>query len=156
MAQQSLQKICTDIIFLCLHTWQFPCIQKWNMNSFTSITSYYFIFLFYFSMATLWIYTALCEGWEWRNGFARLGGQGGNGGDVLVVAKKDITLKQVKDKHPNKRFTAGVGSNSRWVLFFNKENNVWMKWQLSVIIGISYIISKIVFFFFLFNVLLCF
>lgn len=46
-------------------------------------------------------------------GLPRLGGQGGNGGDVLVVAKKDITLKQVKDKHPNKRFTAGVGSNSR-------------------------------------------
>ncbi|XP_052475249.1 GTP-binding protein 10-like [Carassius gibelio] len=45
-------------------------------------------------------------------GLPRLGGLGGNGGDVWVVAKKDITLKQIKDKHPNKRFTAGVGSNS--------------------------------------------
>lgn len=46
-------------------------------------------------------------------GLPRLGGHGGNGGDVWVVAKKDTTLKQIKDKHPNKRFTAGVGSNSR-------------------------------------------
>uniref|UniRef100_A0A671LZI3 GTP-binding protein 10 n=1 Tax=Sinocyclocheilus anshuiensis TaxID=1608454 RepID=A0A671LZI3_9TELE len=45
-------------------------------------------------------------------GLPRLGGFGGNGGDIWVVAKKDITLKQIKDKHPNKRFTAGVGSNS--------------------------------------------
>ncbi|XP_043117936.1 GTP-binding protein 10 [Puntigrus tetrazona] len=45
-------------------------------------------------------------------GLPRLGGHGGNGGDVLVVAKKDITLKQIKDKHPSKRFAAGAGSNS--------------------------------------------
>ncbi|XP_051575947.1 GTP-binding protein 10 [Myxocyprinus asiaticus] len=45
-------------------------------------------------------------------GLPRLGGHGGNGGDVWVVAKKGVTLKQIKDKHPNKRFTAGVGSNS--------------------------------------------
>ncbi|XP_052435412.1 GTP-binding protein 10 [Carassius gibelio] len=45
-------------------------------------------------------------------GLPRLGGHGANGGDVWVVAKKGITLKQIKDKHPNKRFTAGVGSNS--------------------------------------------
>ncbi|CAM4700331.1 unnamed protein product [Leuciscus chuanchicus] len=45
-------------------------------------------------------------------GLPRLGGNGGNGGDVCVVAKKGTTLKQIKDKHPNKRFTAGVGSNS--------------------------------------------
>lgn len=51
-------------------------------------------------------------------GLPRLGGHGGNGGDVWVVAKKGTTLKQIKDKHPNKRFTAGVGSNSRWVIFF--------------------------------------
>ncbi|KAK7147456.1 hypothetical protein R3I94_010090 [Phoxinus phoxinus] len=45
-------------------------------------------------------------------GLPRLGGNGGNGGDVCVVAKKGTTLKQIKDKHPNKRFIAGVGSNS--------------------------------------------
>ncbi|ROL47858.1 GTP-binding protein 10 [Anabarilius grahami] len=45
-------------------------------------------------------------------GLPRLGGHGGNGGDVCVVAKKGTTLKQIKDKHPNKRFAAGVGSNS--------------------------------------------
>uniref|UniRef100_A0A9J7Z448 GTP-binding protein 10 n=1 Tax=Cyprinus carpio carpio TaxID=630221 RepID=A0A9J7Z448_CYPCA len=45
-------------------------------------------------------------------GLPRLGGLGGNGGDIWVVAKKDTTLKQIKDKYPNKRFTAGVGSNS--------------------------------------------
>lgn len=45
-------------------------------------------------------------------GLPRLGGHGGNGGDVWVVAKKDTRLKQIKDKHPDKRFIAGVGSNS--------------------------------------------
>ena len=46
-------------------------------------------------------------------GLPRLGGQGGKGGDVLVVAKKEITLKKIKDKYPQKRFVAGVGMNSR-------------------------------------------
>lgn len=45
-------------------------------------------------------------------GLPRLGGHGGDGGDVWVVAKKDTRLKQIKDKHPDKRFIAGVGSNS--------------------------------------------
>ncbi|KAF4088451.1 hypothetical protein AMELA_G00083490 [Ameiurus melas] len=45
-------------------------------------------------------------------GLPRMGGQGGNGGDVWVVAKKDLTLKRIKDKYPHKRFVAGVGSNS--------------------------------------------
>lgn len=45
-------------------------------------------------------------------GFPRLGGQGGDGGDVFVVATKDMTLKQVKDKYPQKRFVAGAGENS--------------------------------------------
>ncbi|XP_056618621.1 GTP-binding protein 10 isoform X1 [Triplophysa dalaica] len=45
-------------------------------------------------------------------GLPRLGGQGGNGGDVWVMAKNGVTLKQIKDKHPDKRFTAAVGSNS--------------------------------------------
>ncbi|XP_041708111.1 GTP-binding protein 10 [Coregonus clupeaformis] len=45
-------------------------------------------------------------------GLPRLGGQGGKGGDVWVVAQKEITLKRVKDKYPQKRFIAGVGTNS--------------------------------------------
>ncbi|XP_060777419.1 GTP-binding protein 10 isoform X2 [Neoarius graeffei] len=45
-------------------------------------------------------------------GLPRMGGQGGNGGDVWVVAKKDLTVKRIKDKFPHKRFIAGVGSNS--------------------------------------------
>lgn len=45
-------------------------------------------------------------------GLPRLGGQGGNGGDVWVVATKDTTLKRLKDKHPDKRFVGGVGANS--------------------------------------------
>lgn len=48
-------------------------------------------------------------------GLPRLGGHGGNGGDVWVVAKKNMTLKRIKDKYPHKRFTAGPGSNSRFV-----------------------------------------
>ncbi|XP_076135872.1 GTP-binding protein 10 [Alosa pseudoharengus] len=45
-------------------------------------------------------------------GLPRLGGQGGDGGDVWVVASKDLTLKRIKDRHPEKRFMAGVGDNS--------------------------------------------
>uniref|UniRef100_A0A8C7FQB7 GTP-binding protein 10 n=1 Tax=Oncorhynchus kisutch TaxID=8019 RepID=A0A8C7FQB7_ONCKI len=45
-------------------------------------------------------------------GLPRLGGQGGKGGDVWVVAQKEMTLKRVKDKYPQKRFIAGVGTNS--------------------------------------------
>lgn len=48
-------------------------------------------------------------------GLPRLGGQGGNGGDVYVVATKDMTLKRIKDKYPLKRFVAGTGANSRFV-----------------------------------------
>ncbi|XP_061676642.1 GTP-binding protein 10 [Syngnathoides biaculeatus] len=45
-------------------------------------------------------------------GLPRLGGHGGNGGDVWVVATKSMTLKGVKDKYPKKRFVADVGANS--------------------------------------------
>ncbi|KAG7242245.1 hypothetical protein INR49_024291 [Caranx melampygus] len=45
-------------------------------------------------------------------GLPRLGGQGGSGGDVWVVAKKNMTLKRIKDKYPQKRFVAGAGGNS--------------------------------------------
>ncbi|XP_037692544.1 GTP-binding protein 10 isoform X5 [Choloepus didactylus] len=47
-------------------------------------------------------------------GYPRLGGEGGKGGDVWVVAEKKITLKQLKDKYPQKRFVAGGGTNSRF------------------------------------------
>ncbi|XP_020034964.1 GTP-binding protein 10 isoform X1 [Castor canadensis] len=46
-------------------------------------------------------------------GYPRLGGEGGKGGDVWVVAHKKMTLKQLKDKYPQKRFVAGGGANSR-------------------------------------------
>lgn len=45
-------------------------------------------------------------------GLPRLGGQGGNGGDVWVVASKNMTLKRVKDRYPLKRFVGGSGANS--------------------------------------------
>ncbi|XP_008321284.1 GTP-binding protein 10 [Cynoglossus semilaevis] len=45
-------------------------------------------------------------------GLPRLGGRGGDGGDVWVVATKDMTLKKIKDKYPEKRFTAETGVNS--------------------------------------------
>ncbi|XP_077382315.1 GTP-binding protein 10 isoform X1 [Festucalex cinctus] len=45
-------------------------------------------------------------------GLPRLGGHGGNGGDVWALATKNMTLKKVKDKHPLKRFAADMGSNS--------------------------------------------
>uniref|UniRef100_A0A671WX69 GTP-binding protein 10 n=1 Tax=Sparus aurata TaxID=8175 RepID=A0A671WX69_SPAAU len=45
-------------------------------------------------------------------GLPRLGGQGGNGGDVWVVAAKNMTLKRIKDKYPQKRFLGGAGANS--------------------------------------------
>ncbi|XP_040900639.1 GTP-binding protein 10 [Toxotes jaculatrix] len=45
-------------------------------------------------------------------GLPRLGGQGGNGGDVWVVATKNMTLKRIKDKYPQKRFVGGAGANS--------------------------------------------
>ncbi|XP_007505054.1 GTP-binding protein 10 [Monodelphis domestica] len=46
-------------------------------------------------------------------GYPRLGGEGGKGGDVWIVAKKRVNLKQIKDKYPQKRFVAGDGANSR-------------------------------------------
>uniref|UniRef100_A0A4W6BPJ8 GTP-binding protein 10 n=1 Tax=Lates calcarifer TaxID=8187 RepID=A0A4W6BPJ8_LATCA len=45
-------------------------------------------------------------------GLPRLGGQGGKGGDVWVVASKSVTLKRIKDKYPQKRFVGGPGANS--------------------------------------------
>ncbi|KAL2084133.1 hypothetical protein ACEWY4_019651 [Coilia grayii] len=45
-------------------------------------------------------------------GLPRLGGQGGDGGNVWVVASKDFSLRKIKDRHLDKRFVAGVGNNS--------------------------------------------
>ncbi|KAG7282157.1 hypothetical protein CRUP_034904 [Coryphaenoides rupestris] len=45
-------------------------------------------------------------------GLPRLGGEGGKGGDVWVVSKKEVTLKRIKDKYPIKRFIGDVGANS--------------------------------------------
>uniref|UniRef100_A0A2K5C6L7 GTP-binding protein 10 n=1 Tax=Aotus nancymaae TaxID=37293 RepID=A0A2K5C6L7_AOTNA len=47
-------------------------------------------------------------------GYPRLGGEGGKGGDVWVVAQNRMTLKQLKDRYPQKRFVAGVGANSKF------------------------------------------
>ncbi|KAG9476551.1 hypothetical protein GDO78_003214 [Eleutherodactylus coqui] len=54
----------------------------------------------------------LVKGGSGGMGLPRLGGQGGKGGDVWLVAKNDVTMKRVKDKFPQKRFVAGVGVNS--------------------------------------------
>ncbi|XP_003222014.3 GTP-binding protein 10 [Anolis carolinensis] len=45
-------------------------------------------------------------------GYPRLGGEGGKGGDVWLVANEKITLKRIKDRYPNKRFIAEAGANS--------------------------------------------
>ncbi|KAM8967139.1 GTP-binding protein 10 [Pelodytes ibericus] len=45
-------------------------------------------------------------------GLPRLGGEGGKGGDVWMVANKEVTLKKIKDKFPHKRFAGGLGGNS--------------------------------------------
>ncbi|KAG2465018.1 GTPBA protein, partial [Polypterus senegalus] len=45
-------------------------------------------------------------------GLPRLGGQGGKGGDVWVVAKDGSSLKKINDKYSTKRFVAGIGANS--------------------------------------------
>ncbi|XP_054847575.1 GTP-binding protein 10 [Eublepharis macularius] len=45
-------------------------------------------------------------------GHPRLGGEGGHGGDVWLVAEEKLTLKRIKNKCPRKRFVAGAGSNS--------------------------------------------
>ncbi|XP_042332743.1 GTP-binding protein 10 isoform X2 [Sceloporus undulatus] len=45
-------------------------------------------------------------------GYPRLGGEGGKGGDVWLMAHEKITLKRLKDQYPTKRFIAGTGANS--------------------------------------------
>uniref|UniRef100_A0A8C0HCS5 GTP-binding protein 10 n=1 Tax=Chelonoidis abingdonii TaxID=106734 RepID=A0A8C0HCS5_CHEAB len=45
-------------------------------------------------------------------GHPRLGGEGGRGGDVWLVAKEKTTLKRIKNRFPQKRFVAEAGTNS--------------------------------------------
>ncbi|XP_029359413.1 GTP-binding protein 10 isoform X1 [Echeneis naucrates] len=45
-------------------------------------------------------------------GLPRLGGHGGDGGDVWVVATQNMTLKRIKNKYPQKRFVGETGGNS--------------------------------------------
>lgn len=49
------------------------------------------------------------------NGIPSLGGCGGHGGDVYIVASKNpsLNLKTFKDLHPTKRFAADAGQSSR-------------------------------------------
>ncbi|XP_069815625.1 GTP-binding protein 10 isoform X2 [Dendropsophus ebraccatus] len=54
----------------------------------------------------------LVKGGTGGMGLPRLGGEGGRGGDVWVVAKHDVTMKHVKSKFPQKRFVGAVGVNS--------------------------------------------
>lgn len=46
-------------------------------------------------------------------GYPRLGGEGGNRGDIWVVAHNKMTLKPLEDKYPKKRFVSAEGANSR-------------------------------------------
>ncbi|XP_015271793.1 PREDICTED: GTP-binding protein 10 isoform X2 [Gekko japonicus] len=48
-------------------------------------------------------------------GHPRLGGEGGCGGDVWLVAQEKLTLKRMKSQNPEKRFLAGPGDNSKIV-----------------------------------------
>ncbi|NXG47387.1 GTPBA protein, partial [Psilopogon haemacephalus] len=45
-------------------------------------------------------------------GYPRLGGEGGRGGDVWLVARERATLKGLRQRYPHKRFVAGTGANS--------------------------------------------
>ncbi|XP_073969973.1 GTP-binding protein 10 isoform X2 [Rhodnius prolixus] len=45
-------------------------------------------------------------------GYPKYGGVGGAGGDIYIVAKEGSTLKEIKNKFPEKRIAAGNGSNA--------------------------------------------
>ncbi|XP_078572989.1 GTP-binding protein 10-like [Branchiostoma floridae x Branchiostoma japonicum] len=58
-------------------------------------------------------------------GLPKYNGRGGDGGHVIFVAKEDMTLKQVIDSTPNKRFIAGIGANaSRRAIQGDKGHNL--------------------------------
>ncbi|XP_027703675.1 GTP-binding protein 10 isoform X2 [Vombatus ursinus] len=67
-------------------------------------------------------------------GYPRLGGEGGRGGDVWVVAKKRMSLKKIKDKYPQKRFVAGEGANSRISALKGEKG---LDYEISVPVGIT-------------------
>ena len=46
-------------------------------------------------------------------GHPKFGGIGGKGGNVVLKTDSKIFLRDVKEKHPTKRFAAGGGKNSR-------------------------------------------
>jgi GTPase involved in cell partitioning and DNA repair len=46
-------------------------------------------------------------------GFSKLGGVGGNGGNVICVAKENLSLKDVYSRNLKKRYIAGNGEDSR-------------------------------------------
>jgi len=54
------------------------------------------------------------RGGKGGNGLAKYGGRGGKGSDVYIVAKKNITLKNIvySDRNPLKRYTANDGQRS--------------------------------------------
>ncbi|XP_044151094.1 GTP-binding protein 10 [Bufo gargarizans] len=54
----------------------------------------------------------LVKGGTGGMGLPRLGGEGGKGGDVWVVAKNGVTMKNLRSKCPQKRAVGGVGINS--------------------------------------------
>ena len=50
-------------------------------------------------------------------GFSKYGGIGGRGGHVYVEAVERTTLLKLYSENPDKRFTAGVGKNSRYKVY---------------------------------------
>ena len=57
-------------------------------------------------------------------GLAKFNGIGGRGGDVYVVGKEKISLKNVIKLCPNKRITASKGEDSRY--FIHQILSMWI------------------------------
>ncbi|XP_077158899.1 GTP-binding protein 10 [Paroedura picta] len=69
-------------------------------------------------------------------GYPRLGGQGGHGGDVWLVAHENLTLRRLKSQFPKKRFVAGTGDNSKILALKGakgKDYEVNVPWGISVV-----------------------
>lgn len=64
----------------------------------------------YHFLDSIYIYV---RGGRGGNGLPRYGGIGGKGGDVYLKAVSNISLKDVVNKKPNKRYIAGEGEHSR-------------------------------------------
>lgn len=56
-------------------------------------------------------------------GLPRLGGVGGNGGDIYLQANEKQTLKHLKQKNPSKRFFSEPGKNSSKRLLVGRNAN---------------------------------